>query len=137
MSQYRTRMARAVAWSRAVVLVVGLLALALGLAGIAEIAGQTTRRQAGELAVRAALGAPGWRLVAHVLSERLRVSLWGMAGFVFAGTLVVALLEGAGVEGPGLVTSLAVGAVTAMAALTASARAARSVARIPPSALLQ
>jgi hypothetical protein len=69
----------------------GLVPMAMH--GVHVSALQVTRRRWRELAIRRAVGAGRGRVIAHVVGERVRVGLWGVAGMVFWGTMVVAFLQ--------------------------------------------
>ncbi|HIG17794.1 MAG TPA: FtsX-like permease family protein, partial [Candidatus Handelsmanbacteria bacterium] len=92
---------------------------------------KVTRRRRRELAIRRAVGAGRGRVIAHVVGEHVRVGLWGVAGMVFWGTMVVAFLrKAAGMDALGPLPYVVIGGglvVLAVASSTAAVREARAV----------
>lgn len=128
---------RAVAWSRGLVLLLATLVAGLAAHGIYVVAMQTTRRRAPDLAVRRAVGAPSWRIVSFVLGERLRVTTWGLAGYLFFGTLASAFVQATtGLSGPPVAGWIVIGSALASVALIASLRAAQQALLVDPRRLL-
>jgi ABC-type antimicrobial peptide transport system permease subunit len=83
------------------------------------------------------VGATAGDIVKHVLRERLRITAWGLAGFVFFGTLVSAFVQDAtGLDGTGVAPYLAIGTLLGIVALTASLRAALEASTVDPVTLL-
>ena len=138
LAQYRTEATRTLEWAHGVAAVIALLALVLAAHGVYATALQTTRRRTGELAIRRAVGATSGRLVAYVLVERLRITAWGLAGFAFFGTFVVALLQNAAGMPPAAPTAYAgIGALLLGVGLVASSRAAREALSVEPGTILE
>jgi hypothetical protein len=72
-----------------------------------------------------------------VLLERVRVTAWGLAGFAFFGTLVVALLQNAaGMRPAGPATYGAIAAVLTAGALLASSQAVGEALAVEPAEAL-
>jgi len=135
---YRANQAQELRWAYRVALLLGIMVLLLAAHGVYAAALQTSRRRIIELAIRRSVGAPSYRIVTHVLGERLRVTAWGLAGFVFFGTLAAAFLQGAaGMDAAGPLEYMAVAALLATMAMLASARAAREALSVEPGRLLE
>lgn len=138
LSEHRADSAATLLWSQRLAALVAILALALAAHGVYATALQTTRRQVGELAVRRAVGADARRIAVYVLTGRLRVVGWGLAGFGFFGTLMVALLQNAaGLPPAGPMAYGIIATVLVLVALTASARATREALTVDPAAVLE
>jgi len=138
LAEHRTRWGAPLAWARAAALGLALAGLLLAAYGVYVTALQTTRRRAHDIAVRRATGARGRHVAAHVLSERVRISSWGLAGMLFFGTLVVGLLrKTAGVAPLGPASYGAVAALLLLLALVASVRAMREALEVEPATLLE
>lgn len=125
-------------WTYRVAAFLALLTLLLAAHGVYLAALQTTRRRKGELAVRRAIGAGSVRIVGHVLGERLRVTAWGLAGMVFLGALVVAMLVRAtGLQGAGPARYAEVSVILSVTALMASIHAALEALAVDPASTLE
>lgn len=136
-SEHRADAGATLLWTQRTARLVSLLALALAMYGVYATALQTTRRQVGELAVRRALGADARRIAAYVLLGRLRVACWGLAGFAFFGTLMVALLQNAaGLPPAGFTTYGAIAVFLVVVTFVASGRALREALAVEPAAAL-
>jgi hypothetical protein len=124
-------------WAAGAMRMLALLAFAAAIHGIWLTALQTTRRRAAELAVRRALGASTLATARLVLASRLRTTGWGLAGFLFFGTLASGTLQrAAGVDGPGAPGFAAVGLLLLAVSLLASARAVSEALAVEPARLL-
>ena len=138
LSEHRAREAKTLRWIRALAVGVALLALLLAAHGVHATALQVTRRRTRELAIRRVLGARDIRIVAHVLGERLRVGMWGVAGMLFWGTLLAALMrKAAGMPATGPTVYVAVGTVLLLVALAASVVAAREALGVEPGTVVE
>lgn len=138
LAAYRADAVRELRWSGRAAALAAFLALLLAANGVYVGALQTTRRRTTEIAIRRAVGATPLHVVRYVLGERLRIVAWGMAGFVFLGTLLVALLQNAaGVPAPAPVTYVGIGLSIAVLALAASVRAAREALAVEPARVLE
>jgi putative ABC transport system permease protein len=137
LSAFRADAARAIRWSAWLSTAMALVVLFLAAHGTFVVAGQTTRRRSADVAVRRAVGATAGAIVRLVLHERLRVTGWGLAGFVFFGTLVSAFVQDAtGLDGTGPGLYVAIGALLGIVALSASLRAALEASAVDPVTLL-
>jgi hypothetical protein len=125
-------------WMRQVALALAFGTLALALHGAHATALATTRRRAGALAVRRALGATDGHIVRHVLRGAAGVGVAGGLAGAFLGALVSALLRArvAGVDPPGAAMHLLVPALLVAASCVAALRAAREALGVAPARAL-
>lgn len=139
LAQVAAEAAAPLAWMGRLALGLGLLALALALHGVHATTLQITRRRVQELAVRRVLGAPTWRVVAHVVLGGARTALWGAAVAVFFGSLLVAVLRksAAGVPAPGAGAYAALALLLVGVASLASMRAGREALAVEPARALE
>jgi putative ABC transport system permease protein len=134
---HRAEALRELRWTYRAAVLAAVLVLLLAAHGVYAMALQTTRRRTAEVAIHRAVGATPLRVASHVLGERLRVTAWGLAGFGFFGTLIVALLRSAaGMPPPGPLTYAGVALLLSGVALVASGRAAKEALAVEPSAIL-
>lgn len=125
-------------WTRGVSFALALLSLLLATYGVYVTSRQITRRRTRELAVRRAVGATDHQVLRHALMETSRTALWGSWGAMMGGAFLVGLVQTAvSVPAPPIWIYLAVAAVLATGALSASSRAAREAVRVEPAALLE
>ncbi len=139
LKEHRAGAAAPLAWMARVAAVLGLLTLALSLAGARATALQVTRRRRDELAIRRMIGASDRRIVLGVLGGSARTGAWAGAWALFFGTFGIALIRktSAGVPmlGPGglfAVVLLMVGAF-----VLTSLRAGREGLRVDPAEALR
>lgn len=126
LAEFRADQAVVLRWVRMVAVFLSGLVLLLAVHGVHVTSLQVTRRRWRELGIRRAVGAGSWRILWLVLGERVRVGLWGVAGMVFWGTLLVAFLRKAtGMEALGPVPYLMIGGVLIGVAVASSIAAAR------------
>jgi predicted permease len=64
------------------------MALAIGVLGLSGAMTDSARRQRRDIAVRIALGAPGWRVVRDVVSDTVRLAVAGMAVGILGSMLL-------------------------------------------------
>ena len=89
------------------------------------------------MGVRRALGASGFRITSLVLGERFKVALWGVAGMLFWGTMLVAFLrKAAGMDPLGPLPYLVIGASLVAVAVVASMAAVREALDVEPNAVI-
>ena len=124
-------------WVRAVAVFLSGLIVLFAVHGVHVTALQVTRRRWHELAIRRAVG-DGWgRIAVLVLGERVRVGLWGVAGMVFWGTMLVAYLRKAsGMEPLGPLPYLVIGAALVGVAVASSTAAVREALGVEPGAVV-
>jgi hypothetical protein len=138
LARHRADAAAPLQWMRRVALALALGTLALALHGAHATALATTRRRAGTLAVRRALGATDGRIVGHVLRAAAGVGVAGGLTGAFFGALLAALLRGrvAGVAPPGVATYMLVPALLGAASALAALRATREALAVTPARAL-
>jgi putative ABC transport system permease protein len=116
-----------------------LLALALGVVGVAGVVAYTVVRRTPEMAVRMALGATPRQVVHTVTADGLRICLLGLAaglaGAYALGRVMAGLLYQVRPDDPAILCGVA--AVLLAAALAASWLPARRIGRIDPVASLR
>jgi hypothetical protein len=114
--------------------VASINALALAVIGLCRITADDVLERQREMAVRSALGAQGWRLVALVLGRAARIAGYGILAGTLAAMLFVRWLRAVtGLEGIELNwVWLAGPAVIAVATLLASLIPARRILRLDP-----
>jgi hypothetical protein len=131
LTQFRAGETVVLPWIRMVAVILSGVVLLLAMHGVHVTALKLTRRRWRELAIRRAVGAGRGRVIAHVVGEHVRVGLWGVAGMVFWGTMVVAFLrKAAGMDALGPLPYVVIGGwlvVLAVASSTAAVREARAV----------
>ncbi len=138
LGELREAAASPLRWAYRIASVLALLTFLLAAHGVYVTALQTTRRRAGELAIRRAVGADGGRVVGHVLGERLRVTAWGLAGMLFLGAFVVAMIASAtGLHGVGPGRYVEVAVILTVAAMAASLHSAFEALAVDPAAALE
>ena len=136
-AQFRADERDVLQWVRTVTVLLSGLILLFAVHGAHVTALQVTRRRWRELAIRRAVGAGGGRILAHVLGERVRVGLWGVAGMVFWGTMLVAFLRKAsGMDPLGPLPYLVIGAVLVSVSVASSSAAAREALAVEPGAVV-
>ena len=136
--QFLTDQAVVLRWARTVSVFLSGLVVLFAVYGVHTTALQVTRHRWRELAIRRAVGAGNARVVAHVLGERVRVGLWGVAGMVFWGTMLVAFLrKAAGMEGLGPTPYLVIGGVLVAVAVASSTAAAREALAVEPRVVVE
>ena len=137
LAQFRADQAIVLRWVRTVAVLLSGLVLLLAAHGVHFTALQVTRRRWRDLAIRRAVGAGRGRILAHVLGERVRVGLWGVAGMVFWGTMLVAFLRKAsGMEALGPTPYLVIGGGLIAVAVASSTTAAREALRVEAGAVV-
>jgi len=138
LSRYVTDQARVQAWSGRIASMIAALVVLVAAHGIYLVTVQTTRRRASSFAIRRALGATSRDIVRQVVSERLRVTSWGLAGLAFFGTLALAFIQTAlGLGAPGWTTWALLALGLLVLALVASLRAAREAVDTEPARLIE
>jgi ABC-type antimicrobial peptide transport system permease subunit len=117
----------------------GLLALGVAATGLYAVFTHAISERRQEMAIRIAIGAPPWRVLALVLTESGRIALIGVicgcALAVGSGRWVQSLLVGVTASDP-IVMGLA-SAVMLTVAVVATLLPARTAARADPTALLR
>ncbi|MCH7533725.1 MAG: ABC transporter permease [Gemmatimonadetes bacterium] len=137
LAQFRADETVVLRWVRTVAVLLSGLVLLFAVHGVHVTALQVTRRRWRELAIRRAVGAGSGRIVAHVLGERVRVGLWGVAGMVFWGTMLVAFLrKAAGMESVGPTPYFVIAGVLIAVAVASSTAAAREALGVEPGAVM-
>ena len=66
------------------------------LAGVCSVIAQSVVQRQREMAIRAALGADPWRVVAHAMRTALVPTLIGIAGGLLGGLVVIRLMASVG-----------------------------------------
>jgi putative ABC transport system permease protein len=116
-----------------------LLGLLLAGVGLYSVVAYAVTQRSREISLRVALGATRRQVVASVVGQGARLTLWGigcgLAGALAAGKLVAGLLHGVHPLDP--LTLLGVPAVLAAASLLASLLPALAAARLQPQAALR
>ncbi len=117
----------------------GLLALVVAVLGLYGIVAYDVARRAPEMAIRAAMGAPGRRVVGLVVGDALRLALTGVAlggvGALLAGRAVAPLLYKVSPHDPTVL--LGVAGVLLAAAAAAAVVPARRASRVDPATALR
>lgn len=137
LAQFRGSEMVVLRWVRMVALFLSGLVLLLAAHGVHVTSLQVTRRRWRELAIRRAVGAGRRRILLLVLGERVRVGLWGVAGMVFWGTMLVAFLRKAtGMEALGPMPYLVIGGVLVGVAVVSSTAAVREALGVEAGAVV-
>jgi len=134
MEEYLIELNEKPRWNSLLVLLFGVVALLLAMAGVYGVMSCAASQQTIEMGVRLALGARPADLVRRVLAQGLKVALYGsllgLAGYALLSGYLKTLVHGRSVLDP--IAILAATLLVCLAALGASYLPARRASRVDP-----